>query len=246
MTTKKRPRTNAPVLQPVEQFNAADRLLLDAIVAEAGSAFRSFEQEPEVAWISVFGSARCHPGSPLYEMTYRVTEKVISEMRRQGYQKPGVITGGGPCVMEAGLKAGSVHGAQAAGLNIQLPNEPKASDFQTISLSFSKFMGVRKLIFIKYSLAFINMPGGYGTLDELFEVLTLIQTGLIERRKVYLVDREFWSPLDRYIRETLVERGMISACDPELYEIVDPDEPFEKQLVESILSTRPPSATRLS
>lgn len=234
MTTKRRRSTNVPATEPIEQMSSDDRLLLDSIVAEASSAFKRFEQEPDVTWISVFGSARCHPGSALYEMTYRVTEKVISEMRRQGYQKPGIITGGGPCVMEAGLKAGSKAGAQAAGLNIHLPNEPKASEFQTISLSFSKFMGVRKLIFIKYSQAFINMPGGYGTLDELFEVLTLIQTGLIERRKVYLVDREFWSPLDRYIRETMLGRGMISPSDPGLYEIVDPDEPFEKDLVAEI------------
>jgi uncharacterized protein (TIGR00730 family) len=166
--------------------------------------------------VSIFGSARTKPGTPYYKMA-RVIARMLVE---RGY---GVITGGGPGIMEAGNRGATDGGGTSVGLNIELPFEQKGNPWidHDKSINFDYFF-VRKVMFVKYSQGFIVMPGGFGTLDELFESMTLIQTHKIGRFPIILVGRSFWSGLIDWIKSTLLEReGNISAKDLDLWEVVD-------------------------
>ncbi len=166
--------------------------------------------------VSVFGSARLRPGSRYYELAERVGRGLVEA----GYA---VITGGGPGIMEAGNKGANEEGL-SVGLGIELPFEQELNQHLDIGISFRYFF-VRKTMFIKYSQAFVVLPGGFGTMDELFEALTLVQTGKITRFPIVLVGREFWSPLLEWFRGTLTAEGVISPDDPDLlYLTDDPDE----------------------
>ncbi|MEO3782253.1 TIGR00730 family Rossman fold protein [Actinocorallia sp. B10E7] len=166
--------------------------------------------------VSVFGSARLKPGSEYYELA----ERIGGGLAAAGYA---VITGGGPGIMEAGNKGANPEGL-SVGLGIELPFEQKLNEHLDIGISFRYFF-VRKTMFIKYSRAFVVLPGGFGTLDELFEALTLVQTGKITRFPIVLVGRAFWTPLLDWFRGTLVAEGTVSPEDPELlYLTDDPDE----------------------
>ncbi len=163
--------------------------------------------------VSVFGSARARPDSP----EYRVAEEIAGGLARAGYA---VITGGGPGIMEAANKGASGAGGLSVGLGIELPQEQGLNDYVDIGLEFRYFF-VRKTVFVKYSQAFVVLPGGFGTLDELFEALTLVQTGKITRFPVVLVGRGYWSGLVTWIRDTLVADGKIGAGDVDLLQIAD-------------------------
>jgi len=166
--------------------------------------------------VSVFGSARTKPDSPYYQMTVEIAAKLV----RHGY---GVITGGGPGIMEAANKGAHMEGGKSVGLNIQLPFE----QFNNIYIDRDKMLNfehffVRKVMFIKYSQGFIVMPGGFGTLDELFEALTLIQTKKIGRFPIVLVGRSFWQGLIDWIETILWKKEInINPEDMELINIVD-------------------------
>jgi hypothetical protein len=135
-----------------------------------------------------------------------------------------IITGGGPGIMEAGNKGAREGGGKSVGLNIHLPMEQEANKYATIKLSF-KYFFVRKVMFVKYAQAYVGMPGGFGTLDEIFEAITLIQTKRIKPFPVILVGSDYWKPLWKWIEETLLERKLISPEDMELVTILDnPDE----------------------
>src|SRR3712207_4908802 len=134
-----------------------------------------------------------------------------------------VITGGGPGCMEAANRGAQESGALSVGLNIELPFEQKPNPYLGISLDFHYFF-TRKLIFVRYSSAFVVTPGGYGTLDELFEALVLVQTEKIERFPVILVGSEFWQPMVDWVRDQLLVNGMISAEDVDLIAVVDDPE----------------------
>jgi uncharacterized protein (TIGR00730 family) len=167
--------------------------------------------------ISIFGSAR----TPRKEDYYRDAEKTAALLVKNGM---GVITGGGPGIMEAANKGAFEAGGLSIGLNIELPFEQAANDYQNISLEFRYFF-VRKMIFVKYSVGYIIFPGGYGTLDELFEALTLIQTGKIEHFPIALYGSSYWKDLCSWIDEFLLEKySLISPEDKELYKIVDSPE----------------------
>ncbi len=167
--------------------------------------------------VSIFGSARVKPGDETYEKTYQIALKLA----KHGYH---VITGGGPGVMEAGNKGAKDGGAKSVGLNIELPFEQVPNPFSTVSLNFQYFF-VRKVMFIKYAQAYIGMPGGFGTMDEIFESLTLIQTRRIKPFPVILVGKEYWTGLMDWVRSTLLGGDYISEEDLEIVTILDdPDE----------------------
>jgi hypothetical protein len=173
--------------------------------------------------ISIFGSARVEPGHRYYELTVEVAKRMAEE----GF---GVISGGGPGVMEASNKGAQLGGGKSVGLNIELPFEQYANEFvdKDRNLHFDYFF-VRKVMFTKYSQGFIMMPGGFGTLDEFFEVATLIQTGKMLRVPLILVGTEYWSGLLKWIKETMLEKQKnISPEDIDLLKLADtPDEVAE-------------------
>ncbi|WP_375238522.1 TIGR00730 family Rossman fold protein [Aurantibacter sp.] len=177
--------------------------------------------------VSIFGSARTKPDHKYYKLA----ESMAKSIADAGY---GVITGGGPGIMEAGNKGAHLAGGTSVGLNIELPFEQHDNPYidKGKSLDFDYFF-VRKVMFVKYSQGFVVMPGGFGTLDELFEAITLIQTHKIERFPIILVGTEFWSGLMDWIKSTLLEQfENISAKDLDLIHLVD----TEKEVVE-ILNT---------
>jgi hypothetical protein len=163
--------------------------------------------------VSVFGSARARPGS----REYGLAEAIGSGVAEAGYA---VITGGGPGVMEAANKGATSVGGVSVGLGIELPMEMGLNDYVEIGLEFRYFF-VRKTVFIKYSQALVVLPGGFGTLDELFEALTLVQTGKITKFPIVLVGSDYWSGLLAWIRDTVLANGYISAGDEELITVED-------------------------
>jgi len=165
--------------------------------------------------VSIFGSARIKPDTKYYKMTEEIAQKITD----LGF---GVITGGGPGIMEAGNKGAKENGGKSIGLNIELPFEQHLNPYidKLYSMEFDYFF-IRKLMFIKYSQGFIVMPGGFGTLDELSEALTLIQTGKIGRFPIVLVGSEFWSGLLDWFKNTLLEMKLISEENFSLFRVVD-------------------------
>ncbi|GAB0155084.1 TIGR00730 family Rossman fold protein [Chryseobacterium sp. Alg-005] len=165
--------------------------------------------------VSIFGSARLQPESKYYQMAVEIAEKIT----KIGF---GIITGGGPGIMEAGNKGAFNATGKSIGLNIDLPFEQHFNPYinKVYSMNFDYFF-VRKVMFVKYSQGFIVMPGGFGTLDEFTEALTLIQTNKIGRFPIVLVGSEFWSGLLDWFKATLLKDGMISEKDLDLYRVVD-------------------------
>ncbi len=170
--------------------------------------------------VSVFGSARTKPGTKYYEMATEVARKLTED----GY---GVITGGGPGIMEAGNKGAHEAGGMSVGLNIVLPFEQHSNPYIDPDKNIiHRYFFIRKVMFVKYAQAFVALPGGFGTMDELFEVLTLIQTKKITPVPIVLMGVEFWSGLKSWITQTMLEDHQnISVKDLELIPITDdPDE----------------------
>jgi uncharacterized protein (TIGR00730 family) len=169
--------------------------------------------------VSIFGSARTKPDDPFYLLA----EKIAFKISKAGY---GVITGGGPGIMEASNKGAHFGGGTSVGLNIELPFEQHYNPYidRDKNLNFDYFF-VRKVMFVKYSQGFVVMPGGFGTLDEMFEALTLIQTKKIARFPIILVGTQFWSGLITWIKEVLIEREKtVSEKDLDLFKIVDTED----------------------
>ena len=169
--------------------------------------------------VSIFGSARTKPTDPYYILA----EKIAYDISKAGY---GVITGGGPGIMEAGNKGARKGGGKSIGLNIDLPFEQHFNPYidKGLSIDFDYFF-IRKVIFVKYSQGFVVMPGGFGTLDEMFEAITLIQTKKVAKFPVILVGRDFWSGLMDWIKTVLVEKyANVSPGDLDLIKIVDTEE----------------------
>jgi uncharacterized protein (TIGR00730 family) len=166
--------------------------------------------------ISIFGSARTKPDHPYYK-------KAIDIARRCTEEGFGVITGGGPGIMEAGNKGAKVYGGVSVGLNIDLPFEQHLNPYIDLDKSVNhRYFFVRKVMFVKYAQAFVVMPGGFGTLDELFEVLTLIQTQKITRVPIVLVGTEFWGGLVDWIKSSMLEKeNNINAKDLDLFLVTD-------------------------
>ena len=196
-----------------------------AIFKIMGEFVTGFEKMSAIGpCVSIFGSARTKPEDKYYKLATSIAHKIVEN----GY---GVITGGGPGIMEAGNKGAHLAGGTSVGLNIDLPFEQHDNPYidGDKSLDFDYFF-VRKVMFVKYSQGFVVMPGGFGTLDELFEAMTLIQTKKIGRFPIILVGSEFWSGLVDWIKDTLRDRfHNISPEDIDLFSVVDTeDEVIEK------------------
>ena len=169
--------------------------------------------------VSIFGSARTKPDDKYYQLAQSVAGRIVEA----GY---GVITGGGPGIMEAGNKGAHLAGGTSVGLNIDLPFEQHDNPYidRDKSLDFDYFF-VRKVMFVKYSQGFVVMPGGFGTLDELFEAITLTQTNKIEKFPIILFGTDFWGGIMDWIKDTLLEKfGNISATDLDLIHLVDTED----------------------
>jgi uncharacterized protein (TIGR00730 family) len=163
--------------------------------------------------VAVFGSARTAPGSEDYQRG----RKIGAGLAEAGYA---VITGGGPGVMQAANQGAADAGGVSVGLGIELPVEQGLNEYVDMGLEFRYFF-VRKTMFVKYAQAFVVLPGGFGTLDELFEAVTLVQTGKITKFPIVLVGASYWSGLLAWINETLLARGMIGGADPSLLHVAD-------------------------
>jgi len=177
--------------------------------------------------VSIFGSARTKPNHPYYKLAEAMAKRMIED----GF---GVITGGGPGIMEAANKGAFENDGLSIGLNIDLPFEQSHNAYIESSNNLDhRYFFVRKVMFVKYAQAFIVMPGGFGTLDELFEVLTLIQTKKITRVPVVLVGTDFWQGLFDWVKGTMLEKeGNISAKDLDLLPIVDTTDEVSKIITE--------------
>ncbi|HEY1617956.1 MAG TPA: TIGR00730 family Rossman fold protein, partial [Streptosporangiaceae bacterium] len=163
--------------------------------------------------VAVFGSARTKPGTGEYE----VAEQIGAGLADAGYA---VITGGGPGIMEAANKGAATAGGVSVGLGIELPEEQGLNDYVEVGLEFRYFF-VRKTVFVKYAQAFVVLPGGFGTLDELFEAVTLVQTGKITKFPIVLVGSAYWSGLMDWIRGTLIQQGKVAEADIVLLHLAD-------------------------
>ncbi len=184
----------------------------------------SFEMMSRVGpAVTVFGSARVPPSNPYYAATIALSKGLAKH-------NLAVITGGGPGIMEAANKGAALAKGRSVGLNIELPHEQKGNRYANIPIHFHYFFS-RKVCFVKYSLGFVFMPGGFGTLDEFFEVLTLVQTQRIPEFPMILFGKEYWAGLLRWMRARLLETGYISPGDLDLARVTDDPE----EVVEIIL-----------
>ena len=163
--------------------------------------------------IAIFGSARTPPD----DLYYKAAQETGALLAAQGFA---VITGGGPGIMEAANRGAFDAGGLSIGCNIELPFEQKANQYQTLSLTF-KYFFVRKMMFVKYSLAFVIFPGGFGTFDELFEALTLIQTKKIRNFPIVLYGSEYWRGMLEWLREVVLTGGKISETDMNMFHVTD-------------------------
>ncbi len=190
-----------------------------------GEFVRGFEQLSHV-WpaVSIFGSARIGPDSPNYVKAERLA-RLLSD---SGFA---VVSGGGPGIMEAANKGAHAGKSASIGMNIELPKEQQPNPYQDISLNFRHFF-TRKVMFVKYASAYVVMPGGFGTLDELAEILTLVQTGKSRRIPIILVDRTFWQGLLDWMASSMCAEGAISASDLDLVQICEEPE----EVVEAIFA----------
>jgi len=163
--------------------------------------------------VSIFGSARVAEDHPYYQLT----EEIARQLSDAGFS---VLSGGGPGIMEAANKGAFYGKSPSVGLNIQLPHEQNNNRYQDISQTFRHFFA-RKVMFVKFASAYVVMPGGFGTMDELMEALTLVQTGKSRKIPIILVNSVFWQDLVNWFRNTLVREGMIDAADLDLIKIID-------------------------
>jgi len=182
-----------------------------------GEFVEGFDVLPEVyPAVTIFGSSRSHPNS----VNYKTTETAARLLVESGFN---VISGGGPGVMEAANKGAAKAGGKSVGLHIQLPQEQEANKYANVRLDF-KYFFIRKVMFVKYAVAYVIMPGGFGTLDELFEALTLIQTKRIKSFPVVLINSQYWKGLIDWIKGTLINEKAISESDLDIVTVVDTPE----------------------
>lgn len=188
-----------------------DQSILETVNDEFRKSFAVFNEiSPCVAF---FGSARTKPEDPLYEMGRKTAELIA----REGFA---IMTGGGPGMMQAANQGAHDAGGRSVGCTIELPNEEGANPYVNRGASFKHFF-VRKVVMVKYSYGFVVLPGGYGTMDEMFEIITLIQTGKIREFPVVLMGCEYWSKLFDFLSTSMVEFGMIDPDDNDLFFLTD-------------------------
>ncbi len=200
--------THAPVDKP---WSAKESWRLFGIMAEFVEGTERLDAiQPAV---SIFGSARTNPNSPHYQLA----EQIAKQLSDAGFA---VISGGGPGIMEAANKGAYFGKSPSIGLNIQLPHEQHRNAYQDVSQSFKHFFA-RKYMFVKFATAYVVLPGGFGTLDELMEALTLVQTGKTRKMPIILVYSEFWRGLLDWFQNMLIAEGFISSDDMNLIQVID-------------------------
>jgi uncharacterized protein (TIGR00730 family) len=181
--------------------------------------------------ISVFGSARTKPEDKYYKEAVKLSELIV----KNGY---GVITGGGPGIMEAANLGAYDKGDKSIGLQIELPFEASANDYID-KLVTCRYFFTRKVFFLKYSQAFVALPGGFGTLDEIFETITLVQTGHMRPVPIVLIGKDYWKGMIKWIKKTMLEDGKISAEDLDLFKLVDTAEEAMEYIKSKLEENKP-------
>lgn len=217
-------------LKPERQYLIDDITIKDSwrlfrILAEFVDGFEVLSQYYPA--VSMFGSARVKPGDPTYEQAVEIGRLLV----QNGFN---VISGGGPGVMEAANKGAAEAGGKSIGLNIQLPYEQKPNPFANVRLDFRYFF-IRKVMFVKYAVAYIILPGGFGTLDELTEALTLIQTKRIKPFPVILVNKNYWKGLLDWMRKVVCPDCMISTEDMDIFQVIDEPEEVVRAIKKIII-----------
>ncbi len=208
----------------IDDFNIQESWRLFRILAEFVEGFDSMADVPPA--VTFFGSARLKEKDPYY----KTARKLAKELAEEGFA---IITGGGPGAMEAANRGAQDGKGMSIGLNIDLPMEQEPNPYIDKMIQFRYFF-VRKVIFVKYSMAFVILPGGFGTMDELFEALTLIQTHKIAPFPVFLVGREYWKGLVDWLRKKMLHEGMISPEDIEILHVPSSD----SEVIEKIVQLR--------
>jgi uncharacterized protein (TIGR00730 family) len=209
----------------VDDLTIKDTWRLFRILAEFVDGFETLSQVYPA--VSMFGSARVKPGDPTYEQAVEIARLLV----QNGFN---VISGGGPGVMEAANKGAAEAGGKSIGLNIQLPYEQKPNPYSNVRLDFRYFF-IRKVMFVKYAVAYVILPGGYGTLDELTEALTLIQTKRIKSFPVILVNRNYWKGLLDWMRKVVCPDCMISPGDMDIFQVIDEPEEVVRAIKKIII-----------
>lgn len=196
----------------LDSFKTGDSWRLFRILAEFVDGFDSLSSIKKPV-VSIFGSARTIEGDPHYQLAVDIS-RTLGEA---GYA---IMTGGGPGIMEAGNRGAAEVGAPSIGLNIDLPFEQEGNKYVNFPMEFNYFF-VRKVMLVKYAMAFVAMPGGFGTLDELFEAITLIQTRRIKPFPIVLVGSEYWGGLVDWIKQTMLSAGSIKEDDLHIFQVMD-------------------------
>jgi uncharacterized protein (TIGR00730 family) len=220
--------------KPSEHFDADSNKDLWSIFKIMGEFVDGYDKLYRVGpCISVYGSARLKPNTKYYEMAVKTAELITEN----GF---GVITGGGPGIMEAGNRGAHNKGGKSVGLGIELPFEQGVNNYvhSKYEINF-KYFFVRKVMFVKYAQGFIVFPGGFGTLDELFETLTLIQTEKIKKIPIVLVGSEYWGGLVNWLKDRLVEYGLINKEDMDLFYLTDDHEDAVKYVCDFYKKQKP-------
>ncbi|MFH1139491.1 MAG: TIGR00730 family Rossman fold protein [Pseudomonadota bacterium] len=210
---------------PVDDLNVGESWRIFKIMAEFVEAVETMSRIGPA--VSIFGSARVKPDDQVCQMA----EKVARGLAEAGY---GVISGGGGGVMEAANKGAAEAGGISVGLNIELPHEQFPNTYSNVKLDFHYFF-VRKVMFVKYAVAYVIMPGGFGTLDELFEAVTLIQTKRVRPFPVILMGSDYWSGLVEWIKSQLLTNHRISKEDLEILQVIDDPEEVVKTIRRTVV-----------
>ena len=209
----------------IDEITIKDSWRLFRIMAEFVEGFETLSKcHPAV---TIFGSTRIKPEDEVYQKT----EKIGRLLAENGFS---VITGGGPGAMEAANKGASAAGGKSIGLNIELPFEQKPNPYANITLSFRYFF-IRKVMFVKYAMAYIILPGGFGTMDELLEAITLIQTHKIKPFPVILVGSKYWKGLLDWIKEVVLKEERISPEDLDILQLIDEPEEIIKTIKKTVI-----------
>jgi len=223
----------ARMINQTVAFTKEDPWRVFRIMAEFVDSFEILSQVGPA--VTIFGSARTPPADPYYKATAHIARELVRN-------NLAVITGGGPGIMAAANRGAAEAKGKSVGLNIELPFEQKGNNYANIPLRFHYFFS-RKVCFVKYSIAFVYMPGGFGTLDEFFEVLTLVQTQRIPSFPLILFGRDYWAGLVRWMKSTLATRGMISPGDTDLFYITDDTQEVIDRILEYMRKVGPPEVT---
>ena len=212
-------KSNKPINGQIEKMFIEDSWRVFRIISEFVEGFEELSEIGDC--VTIFGSARSKEGDTDYELA----REIARQLTTANY---GIITGGGPGIMEAGNRGAAEAGGTSVGLNIDLPFEQKPNPYANVQLDF-KYFFIRKVMFVKYARAFVILPGGFGTLDELSEALTLIQTHRIGKFPVILVNRDYWKGFVDWIKGTVLKQHKISEQDMKLFQLADkPEEVVEK------------------